>query len=58
MTIMTAKAYYDEGIIQLKECRSKIVNRIEAKREIIQMETNELGKLKQELEKLDEEIGA
>lgn len=97
MTIMTAKAYYDEArrkiaerpepmsensgwflkkraknaaerwaemcrreerIIQLKECRSRIVNRIEAKKESIQIEANELDELEQELEKLNQEIGA
>lgn len=103
MTIMTAKAYYDEArrkiaeslepmsensgwflkkraknlsrlgiaaerwaemcrreerIIQLKEYRSRIVNRIEVKKESIQIEVNELDELEQELERLDEEIGA
>ena len=47
----------EERIRHLKECRSKIVNRIEAKRESIQVETNELDELEQELEKLNEEIG-
>ena len=48
----------EERIIQLKECRSRIVNRIEAKKESIQIEVNELDELEQELEKLDKEIGA
>ena len=48
----------EERIIQLKECRSKIVNRIEAKKESIQIEVNELDELEQELEKLNQEIGA
>ena len=48
----------EERIIHLKECRSKIANRIEAKKESIRIEENELDELEQELEKLDEEIGA
>jgi hypothetical protein len=48
----------EERIIQLKECRSKIANRIEAKKESIRIEANELDELEQELERLDEEIGA
>ena len=47
----------EERIIQLKECRSRIVNRIEAKKESIQIEVNELDELEQELEKLNQEIG-
>ena len=48
----------EERILHLKECRSKIANRIEAKKESIRIEANELDELEQELEKLDEEIGA
>ena len=48
----------EERIGHLKECRAKIMNRIEAKKESIRIEVNELDELEQELEKLDEEIGA